>query len=218
MNQIVAIDGPTGKLLDFQTLATRARKDVAIGDVRVRAKIFAFDLMYLNGEVRLSLSPECKTRLMTCASQPLLSQTFRERRDKLHAFLQPYEDETDPTLARFGHVESMVGTPGDLGPVEEFFHRALGSKCEGIMVKILDHEVLVKHSLDAVKKEEEDAGEEAVEPAADQTTLDALVKPETDAQALDASESKSATKAPQSPNKKSRKMLLPASYEPDKYV
>lgn len=164
----------------------------------------------------MSPFPVYELRLMTHPSQPLLSKTFRERREKLHTFLRPYEDQSDPTLARFGHVESMIGTPGDLGSVEEFFHRALGSKCEGIMVKILDHEVLVKTGPDAVKKEEEDPEEEAVERAADQTTLDTLVKSDPELTVFDGAEVKSPAKAPRSPGKKSRKMLLPASYEPDK--
>lgn len=55
-SQIVAIDAETGALQNFQTLSNRARKDVQIGDVKVNAKIFAFDLMHLNGRVS-ALSP-----------------------------------------------------------------------------------------------------------------------------------------------------------------
>jgi len=49
--QIVAIEAETGALQNFQTLSNRARKDVQIGDVKVNAKVFAFDLMHLNGRV-----------------------------------------------------------------------------------------------------------------------------------------------------------------------
>jgi DNA ligase-1 len=52
--EIVAIDADTGDLLNFQTLSNRARKDVQIGDVKVKAKVFAFDLMHLNGKVSSS--------------------------------------------------------------------------------------------------------------------------------------------------------------------
>jgi DNA ligase-1 len=47
------IEPHTKALLTFQTLANRARKDVDINDVKVKVGIFAFDLMYLNGQVRV---------------------------------------------------------------------------------------------------------------------------------------------------------------------
>lgn len=50
--EVCAIDPATGQLQTFQTLANRARKDVKIGEVKVRVGIFAFDLMYLNRKVR----------------------------------------------------------------------------------------------------------------------------------------------------------------------
>lgn len=49
--EVVAVDPTTGALKTFQTLAGRARKDVMIGAVSVNVCMFAFDLMYLNGEV-----------------------------------------------------------------------------------------------------------------------------------------------------------------------
>jgi DNA ligase-1 len=42
------------KILPFQQLMTRKRKDVKIEDVKVKVCIFAFDLLFLNGEVRAS--------------------------------------------------------------------------------------------------------------------------------------------------------------------
>lgn len=55
-SEIVAIDPADGALKSFQELSNRARKDVSIADVKVCVGIFAFDLMYLDGEVRV-LSP-----------------------------------------------------------------------------------------------------------------------------------------------------------------
>lgn len=52
-SEIVAIDPADGTLKSFQELSNRARKDVQIHDVKVAVGIFAFDLMYLNGEVCL---------------------------------------------------------------------------------------------------------------------------------------------------------------------
>lgn len=52
--EAVAVDRTTGKLMPFQELSKRKRKDVKIEDIQVRVCLFAFDLLYLNGEVRLS--------------------------------------------------------------------------------------------------------------------------------------------------------------------
>lgn len=50
--EAVAIDRVTGKLMPFQELSKRKRKDVKVEDIQVRVCLFAFDLLYLNGEVR----------------------------------------------------------------------------------------------------------------------------------------------------------------------
>ena len=39
-----------GKLLPFQNLSTRARKDVKLSEIKVQVIICAFDLLFLNGE------------------------------------------------------------------------------------------------------------------------------------------------------------------------
>jgi DNA ligase 1 len=49
--EAVAIDRVTGKLMPFQELSKRKRKDVKVEDIQVRVCLFAFDLLYLNGEV-----------------------------------------------------------------------------------------------------------------------------------------------------------------------
>ena len=55
--EAVAIDKDTAKLLPFQELSRRKRKDVKVEDIKVRVCLFAFDLLYLNGEVRGVPSP-----------------------------------------------------------------------------------------------------------------------------------------------------------------
>ena len=52
--EAVAVDRTTGKLMPFQELSKRKRKDVKLEDIQVRVCLFAFDLLYLNGEVRVS--------------------------------------------------------------------------------------------------------------------------------------------------------------------
>lgn len=49
--EVVAIDPQTGDIQPFQTLAGRERKGADIGSITVDVCLFAFDLMYLNGQV-----------------------------------------------------------------------------------------------------------------------------------------------------------------------
>lgn len=50
------------KVLPFQQLMTRKRKDVKVEDVKVKVCVFAFDILFYNGEVGLSLM---KSKLFT---------------------------------------------------------------------------------------------------------------------------------------------------------
>ncbi|KAI0129155.1 DNA ligase I [Xylariales sp. AK1849] len=111
--EVVAVDGQTGELKNFQTLTNRARKDVAVGSIRIDVCLFAFDLMYLNGT-------------------PLLDRSFRERRELLKSlFIEvPHH---------FTWVKNLDATSQDSEVVLDFFKQATGIKCEGVMVKILDN-------------------------------------------------------------------------------
>ena len=51
--ETVAWDVVNKKVLPFQQLMTRKRKDVKVEDVKVKVCVFAFDLLFHNGEVRL---------------------------------------------------------------------------------------------------------------------------------------------------------------------
>ncbi|KFY75820.1 hypothetical protein V499_04217 [Pseudogymnoascus sp. VKM F-103] len=110
--EVVAVDRETGDLKTFQTLTNRARKDVAIGSIKIDVCLFAFDLMYLNGE-------------------PLLNRPFRERRSLLRSLFVELP-------RHFTWVQSMDATSQDSEAILEFFKSATDAKCEGIMVKILD--------------------------------------------------------------------------------
>lgn len=111
--EVVAVDQESGELKTFQTLANRARKDVAIGSVKISVCLFSFDLMYLNGE-------------------PLLERPFRERRELLRSLFTEVPNQ-------FTWVKSIDATSQDSETVLEFFKSATDIKCEGIMVKILDN-------------------------------------------------------------------------------
>ncbi|KAE8858037.1 hypothetical protein PTNB73_09285 [Pyrenophora teres f. teres] len=111
--EVVAVDRESGDLKTFQTLANRARKDVVIGAVTIDVCLFAFDLMYLNGE-------------------ELLNRPFRERRSLLKSLFVEIPH-------HFTWVKSLDATSADVEAVQSFFQSALDIKCEGIMVKMLDN-------------------------------------------------------------------------------
>lgn len=111
--EVVAIDRQNGELKTFQTLSNRARKDVQIGSVSIDVCMYAFDLMYLNG-------------------QPLLDRPFRERRELLRSLFTEVPHQ-------FTWVKSLDATSQDPETVSDFFKQATDIKCEGIMVKILDN-------------------------------------------------------------------------------
>jgi len=62
--EVVAYDRESKKILPFQVLSTRKRKEADEGDIKVQVCLFAFDMMYLNGT-------------------PLLNRPLIERREAL---------------------------------------------------------------------------------------------------------------------------------------
>jgi len=113
--EVVAIDSASGDVKTFQHLSNRGRKDVAIGAVSINVCLYAFDLMYLNGE-------------------ELLHKPFRERRRLLREEFIEVEN-------RFTWVKSLDAKAEEQDLVLEFFKGSLDAKCEGIMVKLLDNEL-----------------------------------------------------------------------------
>lgn len=111
--EVVAVNQETGELQPFQTLTNRAKKNVEIWEIKVNVCLFAFDLMYLNGE-------------------PLLDRPFRERRELLRGLFVEVPNQ-------FTWVKSLDATSSDSETVLEFFKSATEVKCEGIMVKVLDN-------------------------------------------------------------------------------
>ncbi|KIJ67942.1 hypothetical protein HYDPIDRAFT_25397 [Hydnomerulius pinastri MD-312] len=115
-SEIVAIDPTDGALKSFQELSNRARKDVEIRDIKVSVCVFAFDLMYLDGEIQLE-------------------RPFRERRSLLRTrFPALIPDEQG--AARLAHVESCESEQGREW-IEEFWQKAVDSRCEGLMIKVV---------------------------------------------------------------------------------
>lgn len=110
--EVVAVEQESGNLLPFQTLANRAKKNVELGDIKINVCLFAFDLMYLNGE-------------------PLLARPFRERRELLRSLFVEIPNQ-------FTWVKSIDANSSDSERILNFFREATNVKCEGIMVKVLD--------------------------------------------------------------------------------
>lgn len=63
--EVVAYHPKDQRILPFQILSTRKRKDVSSASIEVEVCLFAFDLLYLNG-------------------RSLLEESFRTRRQLLH--------------------------------------------------------------------------------------------------------------------------------------
>lgn len=108
--ETVAWDTVEKKVLPFQQLMTRKKKDVKVEDVKVKVRVFAFDLLYLNGEA-------------------VVEKSLRERRELLHKALVPVEDE-------FAFATHMNGQ--ELDEIQTFLDESVKASCEGLMVKMLD--------------------------------------------------------------------------------
>lgn len=106
----VAWDVDEKKVLPFQQLMTRKKKDVKIEDVKVKVCVFAFDLLYLNGEA-------------------IVEKSLRERRELLHKAFTPVEGE-------FHFATSMDGQ--ELDEIQTFLDESVKASCEGLMVKMLN--------------------------------------------------------------------------------
>ncbi|KZV77659.1 DNA ligase I [Peniophora sp. CONT] len=107
--EAVAIDKTTKKLLPFQELSKRKRKDVKIEDIQVRVCLFGFDLLYLNGE-------------------PLLHKTLAERRELLREHFKEVDCE-------FAFAKSMDDEAVE--EIQSFLTESVKDGCEGLMVKML---------------------------------------------------------------------------------
>ncbi|KAI0382854.1 ATP-dependent DNA ligase [Hypomontagnella monticulosa] len=108
--ETVAWDVTEKKVLPFQQLMTRKKKDVKLEDVKVKVCVFAFDLLFLNGEA-------------------VVEKSLRERRDLLQNAFQPVEGE-------FAFATHMNGQ--ELEEIQTFLDESVKASCEGLMVKMLD--------------------------------------------------------------------------------
>lgn len=108
--ETVAWDLVEKKVLPFQQLMTRKKKDVKVEDVKVKVCVFAFDLLFLNGE-------------------PLVEKSLRERRECMKNAFEVVEGE-------FAFATHMNGQ--ELEEIQTFLDESVKASCEGLMVKMLD--------------------------------------------------------------------------------
>ncbi|GAA5838090.1 hypothetical protein JCM5353_004494 [Sporobolomyces roseus] len=197
--EVVAIDPNNGDFKTFQELSYRSKKDVELGDIKVRVGIYCFDLMLLNDE-------------------SLLSTPFRRRREILRTVFAPHRP-TDPRFAKWELIPCCL--ENDLEKVREFFEECLGMKAEGIMVKLLDEaEIEVDPSLptDADPLEDPEEGGENEGTAEDESTGSGYESMKSEESEEKKGKGKPNVKEEQVvvKGKGKKRKLLPATYEPDK--
>ncbi|XP_062993642.1 DNA ligase 1 [Elgaria multicarinata webbii] len=108
--EAVAWDPDSKQIQPFQVLTTRKRKDVDAADIRVQVCVYAFDMLYLNG-------------------QSLVRKPLSQRRALLH-------DSFTEVEGQFLFATSMDTSNTD--EIAEFLERSIKDSCEGLMVKTLE--------------------------------------------------------------------------------
>ncbi|CAK0786390.1 hypothetical protein CVIRNUC_009603 [Coccomyxa viridis] len=108
--EAVAFERETGRILPFQVLSTRKRKDVEVADIKVQVCLFAFDCLYLNGEM-------------------LLQRPLTERRK---ALLEAVEEKP-------GELQyALYKTSTDVEELGTFLNESVTAGTEGLIVKTMD--------------------------------------------------------------------------------
>ncbi|XP_058199958.1 DNA ligase 1 [Rhododendron vialii] len=116
--EIVAYDREKKRIMPFQILSTRARKNVVLSDIKVDVCIFAFDILYLNG-------------------QPLMHEQLNVRREHLY---KSFEEE--PGYFQF----ATAITSNDLEEIQKFLEAAVDTCSEGLIIKTLSKDATYEPS------------------------------------------------------------------------
>ena len=108
--ETVAWDLVEKKVLPFQQLMTRKRKDVKAEDIKVKVCVFAFDMLFYNGE-------------------SIVQNSLRDRRELLHQAFSEIEGEF--SFAQHGNTDNLE-------EIQTLLDESVKASCEGLMVKMLD--------------------------------------------------------------------------------
>ncbi|XP_052388293.1 DNA ligase 1 [Carassius gibelio] len=109
-SEAVAWDREKKQIQPFQVLTTRKRKDVDASEIKVQVCVYAFDLLYLNGE-------------------PLVREPLSKRRALLRESFE--EKEGEFVFARSLDADNTEA-------IAEFLEQSVRDSCEGLMVKTLE--------------------------------------------------------------------------------
>ncbi|KAK4790184.1 hypothetical protein SAY86_017488 [Trapa natans] len=108
--ELVAFDREKRKILPFQVLSTRARKNVVLSEIKVDVCIYAFDMLYLNGK-------------------PIIQEQLKVRRENLY---ESFNEE----LGYFQFATAI--TSNDIEEIQTFLEAAVDASCEGLIIKTMD--------------------------------------------------------------------------------
>ncbi|ODV82973.1 hypothetical protein CANARDRAFT_30439 [[Candida] arabinofermentans NRRL YB-2248] len=108
--ECVAWDVTTKKILPFQVLSTRKRKDVQEKDIKVQVCLFAFDVLLYNEE-------------------SLIKKSLKDRRKVMF-------DELKTIEGKFQYTQQMDSS--NLDDISKFLDQSVKDSCEGLMIKSLN--------------------------------------------------------------------------------
>jgi len=111
-SEVVAWDVEGGRILPFQILSTRGRKNINIADIKVQVCIMPFDCMLCNGEAVVQQDLETRRRLLKTMLKEVPGKvTYAIGRD----FDELHEEE-----------------------IQTFLDESIAGSCEGLMLKTLN--------------------------------------------------------------------------------
>jgi len=110
-SELVAYDQVNEKIMPFQILTTRGRKNIVIENIKVNVCVFAFDCMLCNGT-------------------PMVKETLETRRNKLWTMLK--ETQGKVKFATYRNFEELKEEE-----IQAFLDDSVAGSCEGLMLKTL---------------------------------------------------------------------------------
>ncbi|OWB76108.1 hypothetical protein B5S32_g257 [[Candida] boidinii] len=108
-SECVAWDKQESKILPFQVLSTRKRKDVQENEIKVQVCLFVFDILLLNGE-------------------PLLTKPLKERRKIIKENLKLIDGKLQ--IAKYMNSSNI-------DEIQHFLDKSVKDACEGLMIKTI---------------------------------------------------------------------------------